>query len=216
MIRHAVNSETCRCCGRSSSVNGQAFLRAVKDLNLRPLVATQHQGAFGRIQIQADDLPRPPGTGRLDANAVAYWELRNLGFGEQAARNDAGSVVRQAQVRRLAVMDQVAREVTEAAVQSEARRRQIEIARQGVQAAVDSHRRNLARIEAAKGLPIEALQSVQALAFAQREYLRALADYDAAQFTLYRARSAGLRGSTSPPPSGRPSRSGIPAALAIT
>ena len=141
-----------------------------------------------------------PGTGRLDADAVAYWELRNLGFGEQAARNDAGSVVRQAQVRRLAVMDQVAREVTEAAVQSEARRRQIEIARHGIQAAVDSHRRNLARIEAAKGLPIEALQSVQALAFAQREYLRALADYDAAQFTLYRAL-------------GWPSRLDVPAAI---
>lgn len=128
-----------------------------------------------------------PGTGRLDADAVAYWELRNLGLGDRAARDGASSLVRQAQVKQLAVMDQVSREVTEASAQSQARRRQIEIARDGVQAAVESHQRNLDRIEAAKGLPIEALQSVQALANAQREYLRSLVDYDAAQFTLYRA-----------------------------
>lgn len=128
-----------------------------------------------------------PGTGRLDADAVAYWELRNLGLGDRAARDGAGSMVRQAQVKQLAVMDQISREVTEASAQSQARRRQIEIAREGVQAAVESHQRNLDRIEAAKGLPIEALQSVQALANAQREYLRSLVDYDAAQFALYRA-----------------------------
>jgi outer membrane protein TolC len=128
-----------------------------------------------------------PGAGRLDADAVAYWELRNLGLGDRAARDGAGSLVRQAQVRQLAVMDKISREVTEASAQSQARRRQIGIARDGVQAAVDSHQRNLDRIEAAKGLPIEALQSVQALANAQREYLRAIVDYDSAQFTLYRA-----------------------------
>ncbi|HVW37833.1 MAG TPA: TolC family protein [Pirellulales bacterium] len=128
-----------------------------------------------------------PGAGRLDADAVAYWELRNLGLGDQAARDGASSMVRQAQVRQLAVMDQISREVTEASAQSQARRRQIGIAREGVQAAVESHQRNLDRIEAAKGLPIEALQSVQALANAQREYLRSLVDYDAAQFALYRA-----------------------------
>lgn len=128
-----------------------------------------------------------PGTGRLDADAVAYWELRNMGLGEQAARDGAGSNVRQARVRQIAMMDQIAREVTEASAQSQARRRQIEIAREGVAAAVHSHRRNLDRIQAAKGLPIEALQSVQALANAQREYLRTLVDYDVAQFTLFRA-----------------------------
>lgn len=128
-----------------------------------------------------------PGFGRLDADAVAYWELRNLGFGERAARDSATSAMRQAQVRQLAVMDQVAREVTEASAQSQARRRQIAIAQEGVAAAVNSHERNLERIEAAKGLPIEALQSVQALASAQREYLRTIVDYDSAQFTLFRA-----------------------------
>jgi outer membrane protein TolC len=36
-------------------------------------------------------------------------------------------------------------------------------------------------------LPIEALQSAQALLQARREYLRSVTDYNAAQFTLQRA-----------------------------
>jgi hypothetical protein len=50
-----------------------------------------------------------------------------------------------------------------------------------------AQRQNLDRIEQAKGLPIEALQSVQALALARREYLRTIIDYNNAQFALYRA-----------------------------
>jgi hypothetical protein len=38
-----------------------------------------------------------------------------------------------------------------------------------------------------KGLPIETLQSIQALDQARREYLRALVDYNTAQFRLHRA-----------------------------
>jgi outer membrane protein TolC len=128
-----------------------------------------------------------PGTGRLDVDAVAYWEMRNLGFGEAAARHGAQSNVRQAQVRQLATLDLVAREITEAHAQCEARRAQIAIAREGVEAAANSYQRNMDRIQDAKGLPIEALQSIQALALARREYLRTLVDYDAAQFALSRA-----------------------------
>jgi outer membrane protein TolC len=128
-----------------------------------------------------------PATARLDVDAVAYWQVRNLGFGDRAAQNDAQSVVRQARLRQVAMMDQVAREITEAHSQTEARRRQIAIAQEGVQAAVDSYRRNVARIEEGKGLPIEVLQSVQALAATRREYLRTLIDYNLAQFALHRA-----------------------------
>ncbi|HEV3005297.1 MAG TPA: TolC family protein [Pirellulales bacterium] len=139
-------------------------------------------------------------TGRVDADAAAYWQLRNLGFGERAARENAGSVLRQAEVRQLAQMDLVAREITEAHAQVRNRRRRIETARIGVEAALNSHQRNLARIMDAKGLPIEALQSVQALALARREYLQTLIDYDAAQFALYRAIGAPTGWSPAPTP----------------
>ena len=61
------------------------------------------------------------------------------------------------------------------------------MARIGIEAALASHHQNIARIEEAKGLPIEVLQSIQALAQARREYLRTVIDYNIAQFTLYRA-----------------------------
>lgn len=128
-----------------------------------------------------------PATGRLDVDAVAYWQIRNLGLGDRAAQREAHSVVHQARLRQVATMDQVAREITESYSQTQARRQQIAIAREGVRAAINSYRRNLARIKEGKGLPIEVLQSVQALAVARREYLRTVIDYNLAQFALHRA-----------------------------
>ncbi len=46
---------------------------------------------------------------------------------------------------------------------------------------------DLAGCSGFKGLPIEILQSIQALTNAQREYTRAVADYNVAQFTLHRS-----------------------------
>ena len=128
-----------------------------------------------------------PAVGRLDLDAVAYWELRNLGLGDRAARQNANSVLRQAELRQIATMDLVAREITEAAALSRAARKQIDIAREGVEAALQSYERNVARIQEGKGLPIEVMQAVQALAIARREYLRTLIDFNSAQFSLYRA-----------------------------
>jgi outer membrane protein TolC len=124
---------------------------------------------------------------RMDFDAFCWWELRNLGAGERAARNTARSQVRQARVRQLSILDQVAREVAQEHARVVARRRQIESAREGAQAAAASYRRNLERIENAQGLPIEVLQAIQAMAQARREYLRAVIDYNSAQFALYRA-----------------------------
>jgi outer membrane protein TolC len=61
------------------------------------------------------------------------------------------------------------------------------VAEQGIAAAQHSYERNLERIRNAQGLPIEVLQSIQALDAARREYLRAVVDYNTAQFRLHRA-----------------------------
>ena len=65
-------------------------------------------------------------------------------------------------------MDQVAAEVAEAYAQVVSRREQITLAQSGITAAQDSYRRNSERVQGALGLPIEALQSIQALDSAQR------------------------------------------------
>ena len=124
---------------------------------------------------------------RMDFDAAAYWELRNLGLGDQAAQNTTRSRVGQARYRQVQMMDTVASEIAEAHVQVQERAQQIELAKLGIQAAQDSYRRNLDRIQDGEGLPLEVLQSLQALDVAQRQYVRTLADYNRAQFNLHRA-----------------------------
>lgn len=124
---------------------------------------------------------------RTDFDAMAYWEVRNMGLGDRAARGGAKSRIDQAQLQQVRVMDRVAREVAEAHSQSVQRHKQIATAEQGISAARDSYRKTLERIRGGQGLPLEALQSVQALDQARREYLRAVTSYNQAQFTLTRA-----------------------------
>lgn len=142
---------------------------------------------------------------RFDFDAMAYWELRNFGLGDRAAQSEARSLVEQAQLRQFDVTDQIAREVVEAFSQAQARRGEVETARDGIESAIESHRHNLERIQNVKGLPIEALQSVQALSLARREYLRTVIDYNAAEFSLYRAiGSPVMKYAETPPPSAGP------------
>ncbi|MEO1527214.1 MAG: TolC family protein [Planctomycetota bacterium] len=121
---------------------------------------------------------------RYDLDALLSWEVRNLGFGEKAMRRERSAQIQQAKFAKLRVMDQVAREVTESHAQVGFRRRQIEIALGAIQSAEDSYRRNLERIRDGEGLPLEVLQSAQALESAQRAYMRAVIDHNQAQIRL--------------------------------
>jgi outer membrane protein TolC len=127
------------------------------------------------------------GGDRMDFDAVAWWEVRNLGYGERAARDNARAQIQQARMREVETLDLVAREIVEAHAQVTARRKMIGIAEQGITSAQQSFDRNLVRIENVQGLPIEVLQSIQALDVARREYLRAVVEYNQAQFRMHRA-----------------------------
>ncbi len=124
---------------------------------------------------------------RLDADAVAFWEVRQFGVGEKAIRKESQSRVKQARMQEIAQMDRIAREVAEAFAQVHARSQQIEVIEEGVEAAEKSFTKHRDRIQNGQGLPIEVLQSIQALAATQREYVRVVAEYNVAQFTLQRA-----------------------------
>ncbi|MDX1924887.1 MAG: TolC family protein [Pirellulaceae bacterium] len=124
---------------------------------------------------------------RFDADAVAFWEVRQLGFGERAAQRESRSRITQARMIELGIMDRIAREVNETQAQLKARKKQIEISVEALQTANDSFEKNWERIRNGRGLPIEALQSLQALATVQREDIRVVSDYNVAQFTLQRS-----------------------------
>jgi outer membrane protein TolC len=127
------------------------------------------------------------GDSRFDFDGVAWWEVRNLGLGERAARDNARAQIQQARMQEVQTMDVVAREVVETYSQVQSRQKQIAAAKEGIAAAQRSYERNLQRIQNIQGLPIEVLQSIQALDAARREYLRAVVDYNTAQFRLHRA-----------------------------
>ncbi len=154
---------------------------------LAPLIPSVILGVSQGGMSAGESTEYAAGQARFDMDALAYWELRNFGFGDQAARRETSSLVKQARWRQVELMDLVAREVTEAHIQVRARRDQIAIARRGVELALQSYDANVARIEEAKGLPIETLQALQALDQSRRDYLRTVIDYNAAQFTLLRA-----------------------------
>lgn len=124
------------------------------------------------------------GAARFDFDGAAWWELRQLGFGERAAREGAQAQIEQARWREVETLDRVAREIVESQRQVQARQRQIAMAEEGIAAAQRSYQRNLERIRHGQGLPLEALQAIQALDAARRDYLRAVIDYNAAQFRL--------------------------------
>ena len=170
----------------SRALVGEAVSRLQREKHapwLPSVVLGMSYGAFGagrggNIDHTAD---------RLDLDAVAWWELRNLGFGEAAARANASAQIQQARMREVETMDLVAREIVEAHAQVAARRKLIGVAEESIKAAQQSYDRNLARIRNVQGLPIEVLQSIQALDAAKREYLRAVTDFNQAQFRLQRA-----------------------------
>ena len=45
------------------------------------------------------------------------WEIRNLGFGEGAARRETQAQIEQAKFQQIKMLDQVAREISEAQTQ---------------------------------------------------------------------------------------------------
>jgi outer membrane protein TolC len=124
---------------------------------------------------------------RWDVDTFAYWEVRNLGFGERAARNLAASQVHQLEFRRVFLANRVRREVTEAYARLISARSQVAQAEASVKSALSSYQRNVARIRNAQGLPLEVLQSITALNNAKRDQLNAKANYNRAQFELHRA-----------------------------
>jgi outer membrane protein TolC len=124
---------------------------------------------------------------RLDFDLAAVWEVRNLGWGDSAARDAASARVEQARYLEMRVLDRVAREIIESRAQVRSRKTQIETAKSAIKLAQRAYERDLNRINQGQGLPLEVLMSIQALDRARREYLNSVASFNTAQFRLHHA-----------------------------
>ncbi len=125
--------------------------------------------------------------GRSDVDLLAVWELQNGGYGNRAARNQTASQFRRARLQLLQVQDRIAAEIITAANDVAAYRLQVEAAMKGAEAAEQSYRLDLQRVELFEGLPLELLQSITALQQALDDYTTSTAQYNQSQVELLRA-----------------------------
>lgn len=125
--------------------------------------------------------------GRDDLGGVAQWEVRGFGLGEVAARRQGRIQVESAEIQLGRVINDVMAEVASAEKSADSRQRQVATTERAVEAASRSFELNQRRIQGGAGLPIEVLQSIQALEKARTEYLNAVTAYNKAQFRLLTA-----------------------------
>lgn len=122
--------------------------------------------------------------GRYDVDAALSWQIRNLGLGDRAARQQASARIQQAKFEKIRVMDQVAQEITEAASRVQYASERISMTERAIESSQQSYELNLSRIQDGEGLPIEVLQAIQAIESASQAYLDAVIDHNLAQLQL--------------------------------
>ncbi|MBL8850740.1 MAG: TolC family protein [Planctomycetaceae bacterium] len=154
---------------------------------LRPWVPNLHVGVGGGTFGGGRNDNFGDFSGRYDLDALAVWEVRNLGFGNRALVRERESEYRQACLEYQSARDRVQQEVAAAYHQARLRREQIGFAEQQVAAAANAVPLNFNGIRGRELRPIEAQQSIAALALARNRYVNSVVDYNRAQLALWRA-----------------------------
>jgi outer membrane protein TolC len=182
----------------------QATLQRLRQERIRPLVpsvllrgaatnpaGTLAGGAFGggRNEFLGNF------SARNDLDLQLLWELQNLGFGNRARLHERQAEHQQSILELFRIQDLVAAQVAQAYAQAQSAAVRAELAEGGLRDAQESVEKNFEGIVQRKQgnlivlviRPQEAVAAVQALSRAYARYYGAIADYNRAQFRLYRA-----------------------------
>lgn len=133
---------------------------------------------------------------RNDMDLQILWELRNLGFGNRALVREKEAENRLAVLDVIRIEQQVAADIVQARVQVKTAAARIHDAEDELRNAQRSLAENLTGLKNTRQVgdlpmlitrPQEVVAAVQALALAYGDYYAAIADYNRAQFRLYRA-----------------------------
>jgi outer membrane protein TolC len=133
---------------------------------------------------------------RSDWDVQLVWELQNLGLGNRARVRERQAEYEAALIEVFRIQDRVAAEVAQAVAQVESARARQGDAAAGLREAQDtlaksiegmSQTRRVGEVSILIIRPSEAVQALQSLAQAYADYYAAIADYNRAQFRLYRA-----------------------------
>ena len=155
---------------------------------LPKLQATDQGGSFGGgLNSTVGDYQ-----GRNVLTGIVYWELKNLGFGNQIEVTERKANAEQARYQLLETQARLAAEVVEAAQVAEAKIQTLNLAEEAVKEATELYRINQEgtfNVVDAKNLfdALRPLQAIQLLQQTRQNYLAAVVDYNRAQYRLYTA-----------------------------
>ena len=146
--------------------------------------------------------------GRTDFDVMAFWTIQNLGSGNLALQRRRWAEVGQAVAEQSRMIATVRTEVSAAYADVIAARQQVEITTRELASAEVGFREDLQRIRNTVGRPIEVVNSLELLNRARVARIRAVTDYNKAEFRLFVSLG-------SPPPLGPQSNTPIaPAPIA--
>jgi outer membrane protein TolC len=134
--------------------------------------------------------------GRADFDLQILWELQNLGFGNRAKIEEKRGEHQIAMLELFRTQDRIAAEVVQAHAQAQEAALRVREAEAGLKYAAESVQKNFEGLGQTRRAgeivllvvrPQEVLAAIQAFAQANVDFYAAIADYDRAQFRLYRA-----------------------------
>jgi outer membrane protein TolC len=158
-----------------------------------PVTGTLSSGYFGGgINSSLRDF-----SARNDLDLQVLWEFQNLGFGNRARVHERQAENQLAVLELFRTQDRVAAEVARADAEAVSARDRLGEAETGLKEAAEALRKNVTGLSQTKQLggnvillvirPQEVIAAVGALARAYNAFYGVVADYNRAQFRLYRA-----------------------------
>jgi outer membrane protein TolC len=174
----------------------------------RPLLPTLWLGFSGGAFGGGSNLVGPELAhfgGRTDFDVQVFWTLSNLGFGNLSLQKQRWAELGQAVGERSRAIAEIRSEVAAAHAEVAATRVQVEVTTRQLASAEEGFELDLKRIQNTVGRPIEVVNSLRLLNQARVDRIRAVLDYNKAQFRLFVALG-------SPPPLGAPPDAPIPPA----
>jgi outer membrane protein TolC len=147
--------------------------------------------------------------GRTDTDVMVFWTLQNFGLGNLALQRQRLAEAGQAAGEQSRVIAQIRSEVSAAYADVMATRQQVNLTTRQLASAEAGFREDLERIRNTVGRPIEVVNSLQLLNEARVARIRAVTDYNKAEFRLFVHLG-------SPPPLGNPPTAPLPLAPVAT
>jgi outer membrane protein TolC len=183
----------------------RATLQRLRQEKLRPLVpsvllrgaSTNPAGTLGAGVFGGGTNGRLADfNGRLDYDVQVLWELQNFGLGNKARIDERRAEKEIAMLELFRTQDRVAAEIAQAYAQARSAADRLAAAEPATKDAVETFTRSMEGLAQTRRVgntlvlivrPLEAVTALQTLAQANTDYFAAVADYNRAQFRLWRA-----------------------------